>query len=196
MQELFLTSFVKDGADFERASAVLHGLANMNGWESLHRVLFFAGPLPPKGFNVTRSIPTSARTQQQQMALWSGLHQVLQKISHVLQLRYEVFRDRDFAPEGEMPTMPAEGPDAELNKASGTLRWTDFPKPTENQPVISRKKIEITDQKNLIAIVKDNNHRLKSEAIEESVSYFIDGVEISLVRYYHMPPAGAAESLF
>lgn len=35
--------------------------------------------------------------------------------------------------------------------------------------------------------------RLKSEAIEESVSYFIDSVEISLVRYYHLPPAGAAE---
>ncbi|KAL8420516.1 hypothetical protein RB594_003346 [Gaeumannomyces avenae] len=192
MQELFLTSFVRDGADFERASAVLHGLANMSGWESLHRVVYFAGPLPPKGFN--RSIPASAKTQQQQMALWSGLHQVLQKISHVLQLRYEVFRDRDFCPDGQMPTMPIEGPDAELNKTGGTLRWTDFPKPTENQPVISRKKIEIVDQKNLITIVKDNNHRFKSEAIEESVSYFIDSVEISLVRYYHMPPAGAGES--
>lgn len=95
------------------------------------------------------------------------------------------------------------------------MRWTDFPKPTENLPIINRKKIEISDQRNLIAILKDNNHRLavpdsprtlsrpearltfplgptatrfKSEAIEESVSYFIDNIELSLVRYYHLPP--------
>lgn len=48
---------------------------------------------------------------------------------------------------------------SELNRATGTLRWTDLPiKQPDNNPVTQRKRIDISDHKNLIAVFKDNNH--------------------------------------
>ena len=45
--------------------------------------------------------------------------------------------------------------------------------------MVQRKRLDIADQTNLVAILMDNNHRLKSEAIEESVSYFVDSIEFT-----------------
>lgn len=207
MQDLFLTSFVRGGEEFERACAVLQAVANMSGWHSLHRVVFYSGPLPPKGLPNTRSAqqvlqhqPTGAKPspqqQQQTAALWATLNQALTKTSYVMQVRYEVFKDRDMAEKAEESDQGAEDASsaaaadsgAELNKTIGTLRWTDLPvKQPDSNPVTQRKKVDIPDHKNLIAVLKDNNHTYKSEAIEESVSYYIDSVEITLVRHYRLP---------
>ncbi|EHA54152.1 hypothetical protein MGG_08928 [Pyricularia oryzae 70-15] len=198
MQDLFLTTFVRGGDEFERACAVLQAVANMSGWHSLHRVVFYSGPLPPKGFANSRSAqpanqPPGAKPSPQQLqqtaALWGLLNQALTKTSYIMQARYEVFKDRDFVGlPNEADASAAVDGEVELNRATGTLRWTDLPiKQPDNNPVTQRKRIDISDHKNLIAVFKDNNHTYKSEAIEESVSYYIDSVEITLVRYYKLP---------
>ncbi len=80
--------------------------------------------------------------------------------------------------------------------------------------MVQRKSIQIPEQRFLVSILLDNSHRyahvlapkghstgtpaslvhprrhrFKSDAIEESYTYFRDGIEFSLVRYYELPKA-------
>ncbi|KAJ9149471.1 Mediator of RNA polymerase II transcription subunit 18 [Pleurostoma richardsiae] len=178
MHELFLTGVVRDD-DLEMARAVLQGFCAMNSWQSTHRVLFFRGPPQPKGLPKSEAIPKLPQTQ----ALWRDLHQNLARQSYVLQLRYEVFRDRDFGGDA----MQTDAKPATLDHTPGTLRWTDIPDPTGNRPVTQRKKVDIPDQRNLIRVVQDNGHVFKSEAIEESHTYFRDNLEFTILRYHSLP---------
>lgn len=187
MQEAFLTAIVQDG-DFEQARAVMQGLCAMNSWPSVHRVLFFQGiPPQPKGQGQTSKGPPVTKSAQTD-TLWRVLNQYLSKQSYLVQLRYEVFKDKDF---GGQQT---EGHVADLNAVPGNLTWTDMPEPNNNNtPVLKRKKIEIHDQKNLINTLTngENKHRFKTEAIEESHTYVRDGIQFTFVRYYTFPNGGA-----
>ena len=74
----------------------------------------------------------------------------LARSSYVLHLEYEVSPDAgDFG---------GAGVAVDLNAAPGTLRWTDLPDPLRDTPVIQRKKVEIPDQRNLLAAMADNGH--------------------------------------
>ncbi len=104
MHELFMTAVISN-ANFERATAVLQGLCAMSAWQSTHRVLHFAGSPQSRGLPGLRSLlqPQVPSPQTQQCAkLWQELHQHLSRQSYIIQIRYEVFRDKDFGvPDGD-----------------------------------------------------------------------------------------------
>jgi mediator of RNA polymerase II transcription subunit 18, fungi type len=145
MHELFLTASVKDG-DFQMASAILQGLTWMTARKTVHRVLFFAGQPQPRGLPNLRYYqnPQGVRS----MPAWNELNKQLTRSSYVLQVAYEVSPDTDFG----------KGNAADFNNTLGTLRWTDLPDPLRDTPVTQRKKIEIPDQKQLIATLGENNY--------------------------------------
>ncbi|KAK2021267.1 hypothetical protein LX32DRAFT_699513 [Colletotrichum zoysiae] len=173
MYELFLTTLVDDD-DIQAACSVLGGLCAMPAWQSLHRVLYFKGPAKPGGISNQNSIVKTPRKDIQM--LWKDLHQQLSRQSYILQARYEVFKDKDFGP---------NAPEVDFNARPGTLRWTDFPDPPQNRSsVTQRKKTEIWDQKNLMAVMRDNNYQFKSEAVEETHQFFREDVEFCLSRHY------------
>lgn len=149
MYELFLTALVDDG-DFDAACSVLTGLCGMSPWESIHRVLYFQGPPRPGGLpNLSAHLGKAVRKDTG--ILWKELHQSLIRSSFILQARYEVLKDRDFGP---------SAPPTDLNSTPGVLRWTDFPDPPRNQPLLTqRKKVEIWDQSNLPTILQSANYQ-------------------------------------
>ncbi len=115
MHELFLTAVVSN-ADFERTTAVLQGLCAMSAWQSVHRVLFFAGPPQPRGLPTVRSLVQSTAQlasqppQPQPLSrLWQELHQHLSRQSYLLRTRYEVFRDHDFSNDSDEETNSSSG---------------------------------------------------------------------------------------
>ncbi|KAE9581393.1 Mediator of RNA polymerase II transcription subunit 18 [Colletotrichum fructicola] len=185
MYELFLTTLVDDD-DIQAACAVLGGLCAMPAWQSLHRVLYFKGPAKPGGISNQNSIVKTPRKDIQM--LWKDLHQQLSRQSYILQARYEVFKDKDFGP---------TAPEVDFNTRPGTLRWTDFPDPPQGgrSTVTQRKKTEIWDQRNLPAVMKDNNYLFKSEAIEETYQFFRDEVEFCLSRHYILQMNGGGAPL-
>lgn len=215
MHEVFLTAIVPD-ADIERAKALLQGLSGMSAYAGIHRVLYFSGPIQPRGLTVKRSIPMPL--QPPQMRLWSELHQNLNRQSFVLQVRYPLkqsefgYVEEGPAKSGSTSLSPSSATSmGSLNSSPATLCWTDIPDPTVaanggNPMVVQRKKIEITETKNLPAILQDNNHtlvtsemyqcisqlshpviRFKSELIEESFAFFTNNTEYALVRYHRLP---------
>ncbi|CAK7271170.1 hypothetical protein SEPCBS119000_004463 [Sporothrix epigloea] len=192
MHELFIAAVVPD-ADRERAKALLQGLTGMTARGSLFRVLYFAGPPQPRGLAVRRSIPQPA--QPAQGRLWAELHQQILRQSFVLQARYPV----DMA---ELGATPADSPGSSAivsGSAPGTLRWTDLPEPTGGNSATGivrlatqRKKLELTDTRNLPAILMDNGYRFKSELIEESFVFYNNGNEYALVRNHRLRDAVSA----
>ncbi len=105
MHELFLTAVVS-AADFERATAILQGLCAMSAFQSVHHVIYLAGPTPPapRGLPNTRLIQPSPFSK-----LWAELGQQLARQSFILQARYEVFKDRSFGA-GQADAAAANGP--------------------------------------------------------------------------------------
>jgi len=95
MRELCVSATF-NAADFEHATAVLQGLCGMSAWQSTHRVLYFGGPTPAKGFPKTKSLPLNPHGSGPVTKLWVELNQNLARSSFLVQLRYEVFKDRDF----------------------------------------------------------------------------------------------------
>ncbi|KAH6657616.1 hypothetical protein BKA67DRAFT_555801 [Truncatella angustata] len=142
MHELFLTTTIKD-VDLEKACAVLQGLTWMSARHNVYRVIYYAGQPKPKGLPNVKSLPPSRHT-----ATWNELHREFSRLSYVFQLVYEVFVDKDFGTGGA----------ADLNSMGGTLRWTGFPDPPreKGQLTTHRKKIEIPEQKQLLAIMASN----------------------------------------
>ncbi|KAI2624723.1 mediator complex, subunit Med18 [Hypomontagnella submonticulosa] len=171
MRELFLTASVKDD-DFQMACAVLQGLTWMTARQSVHRILFYHGQPQPRPLKNTRVFQ-----QSRYIPLWKELSNQLARSSYVLQIAYEVVRDRDFGKETT----------TEFNSLPGTLRWTDLPDPLRDTPVTSRKKIEIPEQINLPSALVENGCRYKNEMIQESYSFIRENVEFVFSRYYHLP---------
>ncbi|KAI1375995.1 mediator complex, subunit Med18 [Hypoxylon crocopeplum] len=171
MRELFLTASV-GGDDFSMACAVLQGLTWMTARRTVHRILFFHGHPQPKALKNTRAFQHSRF-----IPLWKELSNQLSRSSYVLQIAYEVVPDRNFG----------KGTAMEFNSLSGTLRWTDLPDPLRDNPVTSRKKIEIPDQGGLPTALTDNGFRYKNEIIQESYSFVRENVEFVFSRYYHLP---------
>ncbi|KAL6862236.1 mediator complex, subunit Med18 [Trichoderma novae-zelandiae] len=177
MYELFLTALVED-SDINTALAVLSGFCSMQPWESTSRVLYFQGPPRPSGITNQRSLEKPIRKDV--ALLWKELHQNLSRQSFVLQARYEILKDRDLGPSAEP---------VDLDTVPGILRWTDFPDPPRNQPILAqRKKVELWDQKKLLSVLQENNHQLKTETIEEMYRFFRDDVEFCLTRHYFVGP--------
>lgn len=143
MRELFLTAVVRDD-DFTMACAVLQGLTWMKARQSVHRILFFHGQPQPKPFKIPRIYQ-----QSRFLPFWKELSNQLARSSYVLQLAYEVARDKDF---GKGTTM-------DFNALPGTLRWTDLPDPLRDTPITSRKKIDIPDQSALLGAMNENSFR-------------------------------------
>ncbi|KAI1339938.1 mediator complex, subunit Med18 [Xylariaceae sp. FL0016] len=171
MRELMLTAAVK-ASDFETACAILQGLTWMAPRRTIYRVLFFAGQPQPKG------LPNKRTFQMSKMApLWSELHQQLLRSSHIIQIAYEVLPENDFG----------KGTEMQFASLPGTLRWTNFPDPWRDTPVISRRKIEIPGQQHLTMAMLDNKHTYTNEMIQESHSFVRGDVEFILSRYYHLP---------
>ncbi|PTB63144.1 hypothetical protein BBK36DRAFT_1127356 [Trichoderma citrinoviride] len=177
MYELFLTALVED-SDINTALAVLSGFCSMQPWESTSRVLYFQGPSRPSGITNQRSLEKPIRKDVAQ--LWKELHQNLSRQSFVLQARYEILKDRDLGPSAEP---------VDLDTVPGILRWTDFPDPPRNQPLLAqRKKVELWDQRKLLSVLQENNHQLKTETVEETYRFFRDDVEFCLTRHYFVGP--------
>lgn len=149
MYELFLTATVRKD-DFAMACAILQGLTWMEARRETRRVLYFAGPPQPQ----PRGLPNGHRSVRPPpvpaaQALWTELAKQLVRSSYILQVDYEVSPDAgDFGADRA----------ADLNAAPGTLRWTDLPDPLRDTPVTQRKKVEIPDQRNLLAAMADNGH--------------------------------------
>ena len=148
MYELSLTALI-DGKDLDAACSVLEGLCGMPPWQSVHRVLYYQGPPKPRGLSNLASVEKPARKDT--AMLWKELHQSLSRQSFILQIRYEVLKDRDFGGKPGAVT---------LETSQGVLRWTDFPDPPHGRPmIIQRKKVELWDQKRLPTIMTDNGYR-------------------------------------
>ncbi|KAI5462045.1 mediator complex, subunit Med18 [Mariannaea sp. PMI_226] len=174
MYEVFLTALVEDG-DFGAACAVLSGLCGMSPWESFHRVLLFQGPPRPVGISNQSSIDKPIRKEVG--LLWKEIHQNLTRQSFILQVRYDILKDSDLGPNARS---------VDLDSTPGTLRWTDFPDPPHGRPVLTqRKKVELWDQKKLPSVMRDNQHTLKGETIEEIYRFFREDIEFCLVRQYY-----------
>ncbi|KAL7957337.1 mediator complex, subunit Med18 [Trichoderma compactum] len=177
MYELFLTALVEDG-DINTALAVLSGFCSMQPWESVSRVIYFQGPPRPSGITNQRSFEKPIRKEA--ALLWKELHQNLSRQSFVLQARYEIYKDRDLGPSAEP---------VDLDTVPGTLRWTDFPDPPRNQPILTqRKKVELWEQRKLLSVLRENNHQFKTETIEDTYRFFRDDVEFCLTRHYFIGP--------
>ncbi|KAJ3541951.1 hypothetical protein NM208_g4357 [Fusarium decemcellulare] len=177
MYELFLTALVED-SDFASACAVLGGFCGMAPWESVQRVLYFQGPPRPMGISNMSSIDKPIRKDTG--FLWKELHQNLSRQSYVLQIRYEVLKDRDMGPNAAP---------MDLDATPGILRWTDFPDPPHGRPMlIQRKKVELWEQKKLPSIMRDNNHQFKTETIDEVYRFYRDDIEFCLVRHNLVQP--------
>ncbi|KAH6874800.1 mediator complex, subunit Med18 [Thelonectria olida] len=174
MYEVFLTAHVED-SDFSAACAILSGLSGMSPWESFHRNLLFQGPPKPAGISNQSSIDKPIRKEVG--LLWKDLHQNLTRQSFILQVRYEVLKDRYLDP---------TAPPMDFDATPGILRWTDFPDPPKGRPVlIQRKKVELWDQKKLPSVMRDNLFQLKGETIEEMYRFFREDTEFCLVRQYY-----------
>ncbi|KAL7944005.1 mediator complex, subunit Med18 [Trichoderma barbatum] len=177
MYELFLTALVEDN-DVNTALAVLSGFCSMQPWESVSRVIYFQGPPRPSGITNQRSFEKPIRKEA--AMLWKELHQNLSRQSFVLQARYEIYKDRDLGPSAEP---------VDLDTVPGILRWTDFPDPPRNQPILTqRKKVELWEQRRLLSVLQENNHQFKTETIEEMYRFFRDDVEFCLTRHYFVGP--------
>lgn len=147
MYEIFLTALVDD-KDFSAACAILGGLCGMSPWESIHRVLYFQGPPKPVGISNQSSIDKPIRKDVGM--LWKELHQNLSRQSFVLQLRYEILKDRD---------MGFQAGPINLDATPGMLQWNDFPDPPHGRPMLAqRKKVELWDQKKLPSVMRDNSY--------------------------------------
>jgi mediator of RNA polymerase II transcription subunit 18 len=147
MYELFLTALI-EANDFASACAVLSGLCGMPPWETVCRILYFQGPPRPAGIPKQTSIDKPVRKDAQ--FLWKDLHQNLTRQSYILQLRYEVVKDRDMGPSAQP---------INLDEVPGMLRWTDFPDPPHGRPNLTqRKMVELWDQRRLPSVMQDNNH--------------------------------------
>jgi mediator of RNA polymerase II transcription subunit 18, fungi type len=171
MYELFLTALIQD-EDLEAACSVLEGFCGMRPWETVHRVLYFQGPPKPAGMNNQTSIDKRS-LRKDTLMLWKDLHQNLNRQSFILQARYDLQNFKAWsggdasavnadASVGKDPAATAAPPAAssDLNAIPGILRWTDFPDPPHGRPNITqRKKVELWEQKNLVAIMRDNNHQ-------------------------------------
>ena len=148
MYELSLTALI-ESKDFPAACSVLSGLCGMPSWQTVHRVLYFQGPVKPTGLSNLSSIEKPVRKDIGY--LWKELHQSLVRQSFILQARYEVLKQRDFGDQAAP---------MDLNSKQGVLRWTDFPDPPHGRPIlIQRKKHELWDQKKLLSLMKDNNYQ-------------------------------------
>ncbi|KAL6812093.1 mediator complex, subunit Med18 [Trichoderma sp. SZMC 28015] len=177
MYELFLTALVED-SDINTALAVLSGFCSMQPWESVSRVIYFQGPPRPSGITNQRSFEKPIRKEA--ALLWKELHQNLSRQSFVLQARYEIYKDRDLGPSAEP---------VDLDTVPGILRWTDFPDPPRNQPILAqRKKVELWEQRKLLSVLRENNHQYKTETVEEMYRFFRDDVEFCLTRHYFVGP--------
>ncbi|KAK9414796.1 putative Mediator of RNA polymerase II transcription subunit 18 [Seiridium unicorne] len=207
MHELFLTSTIKDG-DLEKACAVLQGLSWMSARHNVYRVTYYAGQPKPKGLPNLKSIPASRHG-----ASWNELHRELTRLSYVFHLVHEVLPDKDFGTPNAL----------DLNGMAGTLHWTGFPDPPreKGQLTTHRKKIDIPDQKQLLAIMASNGqayvHTIaffllksesiktnrirsyKTELIQETYTFIRDNIEFVLSRNYYLPSvsevAGPSSSL-
>lgn len=148
MYEVFLTSIVED-ADFTSACSVLEGLCSMKPWESVVRVLYYQGPPRPAGLSNQTSIEKPIRKNVG--PLWRELHHNLARQSFILQVRYEILKDRDFG---------ADAKPMELDATPGILRWTDFPDPPHGKPLLTQRKIvELWEQRALPSVLRDNQHQ-------------------------------------
>ncbi|KJZ79701.1 hypothetical protein HIM_01170 [Hirsutella minnesotensis 3608] len=173
MYEVFLTGFVEQN-DFSAARAVLSGFCAMPPWETVSRVLYYQGPPKPTGLSNQTSIEKPLRKDI--AYLWKDLHQSLSRQSFVLQVRYEINKDRDLG--------PSSAP-ADLDAAPGLLRWTDFPDPPHGRPLLTQRKIvEIWDQKKLPSAMRDNSYEFKAETMEETYRFFRDEIEFRLTKHY------------
>lgn len=154
MYELFLTALVED-KDFNAACAVLSGFCAMSPWETVNRVLYLQGPPRPSGITNQSSIDKPLRKDL--ALLWKELHQSLSRQSCILQIRYEIVKDRDMG--------PSAAP-MDLDSMPGVLRWADFPDPPHGRPLLTqRKMVEIWEQKKLLPIMRDNNYRYAGSQI-------------------------------
>ncbi|ETS78976.1 hypothetical protein PFICI_08829 [Pestalotiopsis fici W106-1] len=176
MHEIFLTSTIKD-ADLEKACAVLQGLSWMSARRNVYRVSYFAGPSRPKGLPAIKSIQA---TQRHGLA-WTELHKELSRLSHVFKVVHEVLLDRDFG----------SGVNVDLNAVAGTVRWEGFPDPPreKGQLTTHRKKIDIPEQKQLLATMASNGQSYQTELVQETYTFIRDNVEFVLSRHYYIPPS-------
>ncbi|KJK83198.1 hypothetical protein H634G_01327 [Metarhizium anisopliae BRIP 53293] len=179
MYELFLTALVED-KDFNAACAVLSGFCAMSPWETVNRVLYLQGPSRPSGITNQSSIDKPLRKDL--ALLWKELHQSLSRQSCILQVRYEIVKDRDMG--------PSAAP-MDLDSMPGVLRWADFPDPPHGRPLLTqRKMVEIWEQKKLLPIMRDNNYRFKTEILEENYRFFREEIEFCLTRQYFLRSIG------
>lgn len=76
------------------------------------------------------------------------LNKELSRLSHVFKVVHEVFQDKDFG----------SGVPVDLNAMAGTVRWEGFPDPPreKGQLTTHRKKIDIPEQKGLLATMASN----------------------------------------
>src|SRR6516162_3128378 len=96
MHELFLTAVVV-GNDLPKARAVLQGYSAMSGRHNICRVLYFAGPKPPRtsqGLPQIRALHVEKEKRKERFdqtdKSWAELHQIFTKQSFIFQARYPV----------------------------------------------------------------------------------------------------------
>jgi mediator of RNA polymerase II transcription subunit 18 len=151
MYEVFLSSVISE-KDFPSMCAVLCGLCEApQPWKTIERVLYYQGPALPAGLSKRASIDQVALRQDKANAdLWNELHVATSRQSYLLTARYELTKEQ-FGP--SVPPM-------DFNAMKGILRFSDFPDPPPpSKPLLLQRKIvELWEQKNLLAVLKDNGY--------------------------------------
>ncbi|KAK4156352.1 mediator complex, subunit Med18 [Chaetomidium leptoderma] len=180
--EIFLTDSVED-AKVATARAILSGFTQINEQHRFTRIQHHEPrDSAVKGFSTIKQLQKERRPTTPQ---WQELHQILVKQPSFLELRTDITEEVEaqnamsVAGGGEAPfiNIPIGKPCA--------LRWTDLPDPPIPQlPYITQRKlVEIADPRAETTLA-DNKFRAKSDLIEESYHWWLDGIEYVLTRMF------------
>ncbi|KAK4122512.1 hypothetical protein N657DRAFT_575335 [Parathielavia appendiculata] len=184
--ELFMSAIVGD-TDAAKARALLGGFTEMRERHQITRVQHYElHDTAAKGLPTIKQIQKERRPTAPQ---WHELHQILAKQPFILQMRTDITDEA----QKKAPNAAAGG-EAASNAPAGSdsgqpcaLRWTDLPDPQNPQfPFITQRRVlDIADQ-DAQTILAANKFRATSNIIEESYSWWLNGVEYSLTRMFQL----------
>ncbi|KAK4101795.1 hypothetical protein N658DRAFT_424939 [Parathielavia hyrcaniae] len=194
--ELFMSAVVGD-ADAAKARALLGGFTEMRERHRVTRIQHYEPhDIAIKGLPVIKQLQKERRPAALQ---WQELHQILVKQPFILHTRTDITDKAQKPP----PTNSAAGGEAASNAPAGSgsaqpsaLWWTDLPDPQNQQLsfITQRRVLEIADP-DAQSILAANKFRPTSNIIEESYSWWLDGVEYTLNRMFQPASLDPAPSV-
>ncbi|KAH6620620.1 mediator complex, subunit Med18 [Chaetomium sp. MPI-SDFR-AT-0129] len=183
--ESFLAASVLDD-DGVTARSILSGITESRERHSFTRIQHYR-PQAPTAQGLT-TIKQLQKERRPTTPRWQELHQILVKQPSVVQVRTDITPEVENAMSGA-----ATGDDAPLVEIPGgkpcALRWVDLPDPPSPQrpPFITQRRVVDIDDPRAPTILAESKFGLKSDLIEESYSWWFEGIEYCLTRFFNLP---------